>query len=330
MSVNARAAVRERRCVMNAANDQADLIGTTVSRYAIVDLIGSGGMGHVYRARDERLQRNVAIKVCNRKRGTPADPEPQLEAEARALSRLSHPHIAAIYDLLSECDSDFIVMEFVAGATLKELLVNGPLPFTEVVRLGKQMVQGLAAAHDADLVHRDIKPANLKVTPAGELKILDFGLARLQPSGSGRWASEPSTRSHLELVLVGTMPYMSPEQLCGEPATERSDIFSAGAVLYEMATGQQAFPQTNVALLVDALLNHQSARPSLLNPDIPAAFDDVVARAMEKCPSRRYQSAIEFEAALDALPVRRGASRSAWAQWLSGFLEYIPRARERA
>jgi serine/threonine protein kinase len=127
-------------------------------------------------------------------------------------------------------------MEFVAGATLKELLVNGPLPFSEVLRLGKQMMQGLAAAHQAQLVHRDIKPANLKVTPGGELKILDFGLAQLLPSASVRSTRELTTRSHLELGWAGTMPYMSPEQLCGELATERSDIFSAGAVLYEMAT----------------------------------------------------------------------------------------------
>ena len=311
---------------MDAANDHADLIGTTVSRYAIVDLIGSGGMGHVYRARDERLQRHVAIKVCNRQQGSPADFEPQLEAEARALSRLSHPHIAAIYDLLSEPDSDFIVMEFVAGATLKELLMNGPLPFPEVLRLGKQMMQGLAAAHHAQLVHRDIKPANLKVTPAGELKILDFGLAQLLPSASGtKPSSDLTTRSHLDLGVVGTMPYMSPEQLCGDLATEQSDIFSAGAVLYEMATGRQAFPQTRTALLVDAILHRRPVGPSVLNPEVPAAFDHLVGRAMEKWPPLRYQSAGELEAALDALSVRRRASRPAFAQWLKGILGFNAR-----
>jgi serine/threonine protein kinase len=306
---------------MDAANSQADLIGTTVSRYAIVDLIGSGGMGHVYRARDGRLQRHVAIKVCNRQRGLEAEAEPQLETEARALSRLSHPHIAAIYDLLSESERDFIVMEFVAGVTLKELLVNGPLPFPEVIRLGKQMMQGLAAAHDAQLVHRDIKPANLKVTPTGELKILDFGLAQLLPSASGKQAArEVTTRSHIEFGLAGTMPYMSPEQLCGEAADERSDIFSAGAVLYEMATGLQAFPQTRMARLVDAILHHEPLGPSLLNPDVPPAFDDVVGRAMEKCPAHRYQCASELVEALDALGVRRRRPRAAFSHWLLGIL----------
>lgn len=295
---------------MDAANDDTELIGTTVSRYSIVDMIGCGGMGRVYRARDERLQRHVAIKVCNRQRGSQSDPERELQAEARALSRLSHPHIAAIYDLLSEAERDFIVMEFVAGATLKELLAHGPLPFPEVLRLGKQMMQGLAAAHGAQLVHRDIKPANLKVTPSGELKILDFGLAQLLPSASGKKPTgDLTTRTATQFGFEGTMPYMSPEQLCGEYADERSDIFSAGAVLYEMATGFRAFPQTRMALLVDAILHQQPVEPSVVNPSVPTAFDRLVRRAMEKCPSRRYQRAGELEAALDALCNGRRAPR---------------------
>jgi serine/threonine protein kinase len=311
----------EGRCEMETANDQVDLIGTTVSRYAIVDLIGSGGMGRVYRAHDGRLQRHVAIKVCNRPQGSQSDGEPQLEAEARALSRLSDPHIAAIYDFLSESERDFIVMELVAGVTLKELLVGGPLPFPEVVRLGKQMLQGLAAAHQAQLVHRDIKPANLKVTPTGELKILDFGVAQLLPTASGKTdARLLTTRSHTEFGLAGTIPYMSPEQLCGELADERSDIFSAGAVLYEMATGRQAFPQTRMAPLVDAILHQQPEAPSVVNREVPAGFDRVVARAMEKKPARRYQRASELEAALDALYVGRRASRAPFSRWLSGIL----------
>ena len=306
---------------MDAANYQTDLIGTTVSRYSIVDLTGSGGMGHVYRARDKRLQRDVAIKVCNRRRGSQADGEPQLEAEARALSRLSHPRIPAIYDFLSESERDLIVMEFVGGVTLKELLVNGPLPFPEVVRLGKQMMQGLAATHHAQLVHRDIKPANLKVTPTGELKILDFGIAQLlQPASDKQDARELPTRRHIEFGLVGTMPYMSPEQFCGGLADERSDIFSAGAVLYEMATGVQAFPQVGMAPLVDAILYQQPVDPSLVNREVPVAFDVLVGRAMEKRPSHRYQCAGELEAALDALCVRGRASRPVFSQWLSGIL----------
>ena len=298
-----------------------DLAGTKVSRYAILDLIGSGGMGRVYRARDEWLQRHVAIKVRNRPPEADRYGEPEL-TEARALSRLSHPHIAAIHDFLSESGRDYIIMEFVPGATVKELLAGGPLPFAEVLRLGKQMMQGLFAAHEAQLVHRDIKPANLKVTAAGDLKILDFGLAELVPSrASNDLGRELSTRSHPEFGLIGTMPYMAPEQLCGEPADQRSDIFSAGAVLYEMATGRQAFPQTTMALLVDAILHENPVGPSICNALVPPEFDGVVGRAMEKRPSRRYQTALELEAALNGLPaVRRHASRPTLAHWLSSFL----------
>jgi len=305
---------------MNANNDE-DLAGTMVSRYAIDNLIGSGGMGRVYRARDQRLQRNVAIKVCNRRTGSETNRERELVAEARALSRLSHPHIAAIYDLLSEFERDFIVMEFVPGVTVKELLANGPLPFSEVLRLGKQMMQGLAAAHRAELVHRDIKPSNLKVTSTGDLKILDFGLPQLLPSAAGQDVTrEMSTRIVPAFSLLGTMPYMSPEQLCGGLADERSDIFSAGAVLYEMATGRQAFPHTIMALLVDSILHERPERPSVVNAEVPRVFDGVVARAMEKVPSHRYQTARELEAALEAVPVRRGASRATLAHWLSNFI----------
>lgn len=300
-----------------------DFAGSRVARYAIVELIGSGGMSRVYRARDEWLQRDVAIKVRNRQPGSSPHEELELVAEARALSRLSHPHIAAIYDFLSESERDFIVMEFVPGATVKELLAGGPLPFAEVLRLGKQLMQGLAAAHEAQLVHRDIKPANLKVTASGDLKILDFGLAEPLPSSmaSNDLSRELSKQSHPEFGLIGTMPYMAPEQLCGQPADQRSDIFSAGAVLYEMATGQQAFPQTTMALLVDAILHHNPVGPSICNPLVPPEFDGVVGKALEKRPSRRYRAAAELEAALSGLPpARLHASRPTLAHWLSGIL----------
>jgi serine/threonine protein kinase len=304
---------------MNAPSDNA-LNGTTVSRYAIVDCIGGGSMGKVYRARDQRLQRQVAIKVPNRQVGQDAYRETQLVDEARALSRLSHPHVAAIYDFVTEGERDFIVMEFITGSTVKELLAAGPLPFADVLRLGRQLMQGLAAAHAAKLIHRDIKPANLKVTTAGELKILDFGLAQPLPVEAGPDARELSTRSPMEFGPIGTMPYMSPEQLRGEVADERSDIFSAGAVLYEMATGQQAFPQSQMALLVDAILHQQPVAPSILNVRVPPAFDYVVHKAMEKWAGRRYQTAREFEAALDGFSVPRPRRLSPLGNWLSGLL----------
>jgi eukaryotic-like serine/threonine-protein kinase len=306
---------------MNPACEN-DLAGTTVSRYAIVDLIGVGGMGQVYRARDERLQRNVAIKVRGRQADSQVDREPELVTEARALSRLSHPHIAAIYDFLTEAEREFIVMEFVPGATLKEILTAGPLPLAEVLRLGRQMMQGLAAAHAAQLVHRDIKPANLKITTSGELKILDFGLAQPIPLDA---SPDTSTRPQTEFGPAGTMPYMAPEQLCGRRADERSDIFSAGAVLYEMATGQPAFPQRTFGELVDAILHQHPKAPSELNDRVPVAFDRLVGRAMQKRPGRRYQTAIELDDALDTLSADHGrAPASSIGHWISNLLGRRP------
>jgi eukaryotic-like serine/threonine-protein kinase len=290
---------------MDTCIDQ-NLTGTTVTRYAIADLIGSGGMGHVYRARDERLQRNVAIKVV----GRPTESRPRLEhnliGEARALSRLTHPHVAAIYDYLTESGRDFIVMELVPGSTLKDILTVGPLPFDEVLRLGRQMIQGLAAAHAAQIVHCDIKPANIKVTTEGELKILDFGVARLMPMGN---ASEASTTSNASFVPIGTIPYMPPEQLRGGPADERNDVFSAGAVLYEMATGHPPFARKTMVEVIDAILHQEPAKPSAMNPNVPRAFDRVVAKAMAKDPLKRYSSAGDVDAALARLATARRRPR---------------------
>jgi serine/threonine protein kinase len=300
------------------ATGECELTGTTVSRYSIGDLIGAGGMGQVYRARDEQLQRNVAVKVLSHHDESRPHRDRELVAEARALSRLSHPHVAAIYDFVTESGRDFIVMEFVPGATLKEILAECALPFSDVVRLGRQMVQALAAAHGAHVVHRDIKPANLKVTENGELKILDFGLAQLMPCAG---VKEISTHSPVEFGPAGTMPYMSPEQLRGEVADERSDIFSAGAVLYEMATGRPAFPQAKMVQLIDAVLHQDPVPPSTISLHTPATFDRLVNKAMQKRPAKRYQSARELDAALELLAVGGGrGSSSARNHWLSGLI----------
>jgi serine/threonine protein kinase len=298
--------------------DEHELTGTTVSRYSIGDLIGAGGMGQVYRARDERLHRNVAVKVLSRRDEPCGRGERELVTEARALSRLSHPHVAAIYDFLTESGRDFIVMEFVPGSTLKEILASCSLPFAEVVRLGRQMAQALAAAHAAQVVHRDIKPANLKVTENGELKILDFGLAQLMPCIG---VKEISTHSPAEFGPAGTIPYMSPEQLRGEVADERSDIFSAGAVLYEMATGRPAFPQAKMVQLIDAVLHQDPVPPSTISLHIHATFDRLVNKAMQKRPAKRYQSARELDAALECLiAARTRGLTSTLSGWFSDLL----------
>jgi serine/threonine protein kinase len=307
-----------------SAADASNLCGTTVARYAITELLGVGGMGEVYLAHDSQLHRQVAMKVRHHHRDLRLPDDGELLAEARALSRLNHSHVAAIYDFVTDQGRDYIVMEFVPGKTLKELLTGGPLPFTDLGRLGMQMMSGLAAAHAAGLLHCDIKPANLKVTDGGELKILDFGLAQLLPQGVGaERARELSTHSPSAFGPIGTMPYMSPEQLRGEAGDERSDVFSAGAVLYEMATGQQAFAQQHIPLLVDAILHQQPVAPSILNARVPAAFDGIVQKAMEKWPARRYQSARELHAALESLSASRSAAApslawrrlSAWLDW---------------
>ena len=281
-----------------------DLNGTRISHYSIGNLIGAGGMGRVYRARDERLGRDVAIKVIDASHSSQPEWRYALMLEARLLSRLKHPRVAGVYELVNESGRDFLVMELVAGATLRQLLAEGPLPPAEVVRLGREMTEGLAAVHAARVVHRDIKPANLKITTAGGLKILDFGLARPVSCLS----TDLSTTTLGEPGLAGTMPYMAPEQLRGERTDERSDIFSAGAVLYEMASGRPAFPQRQVACLIDAVLHEDPVDLRSLNPSAPLGLQWIIMKALRKRPSDRYQSAAELGSALDVLARMRDAA----------------------
>ena len=288
---------------MDAMQD-VELVGRTIDRYTIVALIGAGGQGHVYRGRDERLRRDVAIKVlrsgvsnrCSRR-----CPTSGLIEEARTLSLLNHPNVASIYDFVKKGRREYIVMEYVAGATLREILASGPLPPCEVVRLGAQIARGLAAAHAVNVVHRDIKPTNLKITSSGKLKILDFGVAKLMPNGAvaDDTTSRPSMPSG-----VGTAPYMSPEQIRGEPSDQRSDIFSAGSVLYEMATGYPAFRQANFVALINAVQYEDPAPALMVNPHLPVAVARVIEKAMQKDPAARYQSAAELAESLRRLMPR--------------------------
>jgi serine/threonine protein kinase len=295
-----------------SAVEQADMAGQRVAQYALLSLVGSGAMGNVYWARDEKLRRDVAIKVMRgtKRRGSVSNDA--LITEALTLSRLNHPHVAGIYDYIEEAGSEFLVMEFVPGATLREVLSGGPLPPSEVQRLGGQMVRGLAAAHAARVIHRDIKPANLKVMSTGELKILDFGIAKLMP-GSAELETQVDTTSGL--ALVGTVPYMAPERLRGETVDVRSDIFSAGAVLYEMATGRLAFPQKQIATLIEAILHQDPPRLSDVNPLVPAGLDKVVMKALRRAPDERQQSALELAHDLETLTVTEKPRRARVADW---------------
>jgi len=272
------------------------MIGHRLSHYRIVEQIGAGGMGVVYRAHDEQLDRDVAIKVLPP--GSLADDlaRKRFRKEALSLARLNHPNVATVHEFGSQDGTDFLVTEFIAGLTLDVKLAKGPLPPDEVVRLGVQLAAGLAAAHQQAIVHRDLKPGNLRVTPDGRLKILDFGLAQFMPHASELGFTATATQSQ---DTSGTLPYMSPEQLSGEVADAATDIWSAGAVLYEMATGKRPFQQSVPALLINAILNQSPEPPSNINSAVPPPLDEVILKALAHDRARRYQSAAELGADLE-------------------------------
>jgi serine/threonine protein kinase len=286
--------------LMNAAFD-VDLTGTRVSHYTIVAPIAAGGMGRVYLGRDEQLHRHVAVKVL-RSRDSALCPGQRLLTEARLHAQFAHPSVATVYDFLEDAGREFLIMEFVAGVALSDILAAGPLPPDEVIRLGLQLAHGLAAAHAAGLVHRDVKPENLRLTSSGRLKILDFGIAVGRPVAG---VSQNAIETHSSVHNAGTVPYMSPEQLRGHAVDHRSDIFSAGAVLYEMATGRRAFPQRCLAELVNAVLHDTPPLVTSLNPLAPASLDRVVFKALAKQPDHRFGSAGALAHALRML--RRGS-----------------------
>ncbi len=274
-------------------------IGHILGPYRIVQQIGSGGMGVVYRAHDERLDRDVALKVLPS--GTLMDEtaRKQFRKEALALAKLNHPNIATIFEFSSHEGVDFLAMELIPGKPLSERLHGGAMPQTEAVRLATQLADGLAAAHDQGVIHRDLKPANLFVTPDGRLKILDFGLAKHTPAASGADVTHSITADTGK--VSGTVPYMSPEQLRGLPIDPRSDIYAVGAVLHEMATGRRAFPQTQSAELMGAILYETPASLRSVNKHVSPGLESIVSKSMAKDPSQRYQSARELRVALEGL-----------------------------
>src|SRR5690242_1009089 len=234
------------------ASGNDPLLGSDLGHYRLVEKIGAGGMGQVYRARDQHLGRDVAIKVLSAKTIADAGARKQFRKEALILSKLSHPNIATIHDFDTQRGLDFLVMEYISGITLSEKLHAGPLSEHQTLGLGVQLANGLAAAHRCGVVHRDLKPANLCLNEDGQLKILDFGLAKLrrQVVSSVTTDSVTDTKS-----IAGTLPYMAPEQLRGGEIDDRTDIHAAGAVLYEMATGRRPFSDLEGAQLVAAILS---------------------------------------------------------------------------
>lgn len=267
--------------------------GTRVlGHYRLEERIGSGGMGEVYRARDLHLDRQVAVKILLHA-SLPDDlTRDHLRHEALTLSRLNHPNIAAIYDFDSQDGTAFLAGEYVAGVTLAEKLLSGPLAERELLHFGAQLAEGLAAAHAAGIVHRDLKPANLRITPDGRLKILDFGLAReLAPVTDNE---SPTASSADAAEIAGTLQYMAPEQLRGEAADARTDIFAAGIVLYEMATGRHPFAAAAAPAVVDAILHQQPPGPAMLRPNLSLRIQEIVLKCLEKKPRHRYQAVTEL------------------------------------
>jgi serine/threonine protein kinase/tetratricopeptide (TPR) repeat protein len=272
------------------ASSPGPIIGRTLGHYRIVEQIRAGGMGVVYRARDERLERDVALKILPP--GTLADDSARkrFRQEALALSRLNHPNIATVHDFDTQEEIDFLVTELVSGLTLDEKVMAGPLPEKEVLQIGVQLADGLAAAHREGVVHRDLKPGNLRLTPEGRLKILDFGLAkRVDPADQAS-----VTQSVLESGLMGTLAYMSPEQLRGEKVDSRADIWAAGVALYELASGRRPFDGKTSAALADEILHAATPSPRLFELRLSSRLADIILKCLEKDAENRYQSAREL------------------------------------
>jgi eukaryotic-like serine/threonine-protein kinase len=285
------------------------LVGKTVSHYRILEKIGAGGMGDVYRAHDERLERDVAFKVLSPGTLSGEAARKRFRKEALALSKLNHPNIATVHDFDTQDGVDFLIMEYVAGETLSERLHGAALPEAEVLRLGMQLADGLASAHAQGIIHRDLKPANTRLTTDGRLKILDFGLAKLMQSPidqpeTAETASMDETRGP-----VGTLPFMAPEQLRGDPVDGRTDIWSAGVLLYKLATGRSAFPEGESARLIASILTAAPAPPRVVNQAISPGLENILLKCLEKDPEDRYQSAKEL-----AVDLRRLLTPSAAIQ----------------
>lgn len=285
--------------------DHPSLTGRTLSHYRIIEKIGAGGMGEVYRAHDLRLDRDVALKVLHPGTLIGDLARRRFRKEAHTLSKLNHPNIATVHDFDTQDGVDFLVMEYVAGDTLSQKARGGSLAERDVLRLGLQLAEGLAAAHHQGVIHRDLKPGNTRLTLDGRLKILDFGLSKLVQS-PGETTDTATVSLEETLGFVGTLPYMAPEQLRGQPVDARTDIWSAGVLLYKLGTGLLPFSGADTARTISAILGSAPAPLRAVNRQLSPRLEDVVSKCIEKDPENRYQSAKEL-----AVDLRRLLSPSA-------------------
>ncbi len=283
-------------------------VGQLVGHYRIVEKIGGGGQGEVFRAHDERFDRDVALKILPIKALSDDAARKRFRQEAQAVGKLSHPNIATAFYFGEENGIDFLVTEYISGARLDEKLAHGPLPEPMLLELGMELASGLEAAHREGIIHRDLKPGNLRVTENGQLKILDFGLAELIDPGTDVAMAETVT---LTMTLTGTLPYMAPEQFDGV-SDQRTDLWAAGVVLYELATGQLPFPQTQLQRLKDAIRREEPKSPREVNPAISLGLEAVILRALQKDPKRRYQTAKALHDDLARVAAGRDIKHDSW------------------